>query len=325
MTSKVAVIGVGRMGRYHCRVLSRLGRLGAICDAYQPQKAFEEYKVPFFNDYHDMLKKLPEIQGVIIATPTETHVAVTKELLKYPNLKAILVEKPIATSIEEAQELRQVVANSHIKIYVGHIEDYNPVIQRMIEMIKSNAIGEPRTIVFQRRAAISDGRLESIGDVFQDIGIHDFDIASRLLPKGEYHLLASAITYQNIINAATVVLYGKNTACTFIFSREFAGKVRKIEIEGSIATMIVDLLDQFIEIRQLGVLKGDTQSITVPYGSGEHIKLYGDPLLEENWNFLDTIEGKNPLVDINAGIRALEMVEKARLSEKIQKPVEIYF
>ena len=264
MTPKIAVIGVGRMGRYHCRVLSRLGCLGAICDSFQSQKTFEEYNVPFFTHYHEMLTQLPEIQGVIIATPTETHVAVAKDLLQYPQLKAILVEKPIARTIAEATELQQIAAKSKIKISVGHIEVYNPVVQRMIEMIRSNAIGEPRTIVFQRRAAISDGRLESIGDVFQDIGIHDFDIACRLLPKGSYHLLTSAITYQNIINAATVVLYGKNTACTFIFSREYAGKVRKIEIEGSKATMIVDLLDQFIEIRQLGVLKGDTQPITVP-------------------------------------------------------------
>lgn len=313
MVRNIAVIGIGRMGRYHCRILSRLERLTAVCDVIAPENVGKEYNVPIFTDYHEMMKEHPEIEGIIIATPTEHHALVAEDLLSYSNLKAILIEKPIAHSIEAAEKLKEKVKNTKIKVSVGHIEIYNPVVQRMFNLIKENDIvGEIRSVLFQRRGAVSDGRLDSIGDVFQDIGIHDFDIASRILKSGKFSVIASSLTHHDIINSATVVFTGKNINCTFLLSREFAGKTRKIEIEGSKATMVVDLLDQFIEIRQLGIAKGDTKSISIPFGSGERIKVYGEPLFEEITSFLDTIKNKVPLVDIDAGIRAFALVEAVR-------------
>jgi predicted dehydrogenase len=313
MTKNIGLIGIGRMGRYHGRVLSRLGRLVAVCDVNPPENASIEYNAPIYTDYHEMIKKHPEIEGIAIATPTEHHTSIAENLLKYKQLKALLIEKPISHSIESAENFKKLVKETDIKVSVGHIEVYNPVVQRMFQLLKENDIvGKIRSVLFQRRGAVSDGRLDSIGDVYQDIGIHDFDIASRFLPKGEYSLVASSISHNEIINSATVILSSKNINCTFLLSREFAGKTRKIEIEGSKATMVVDLLDQFIEIRQLGIAKGDTKSISVPFGSGERIKVYGEPLLEEISNFLDTLDGKEPLVDIESGIRALSLVKAVR-------------
>ncbi|OLS27537.1 MAG: Inositol 2-dehydrogenase/D-chiro-inositol 3-dehydrogenase [Candidatus Heimdallarchaeota archaeon LC_3] len=323
MVKNIAVIGIGRMGRYHCRILSRLGRLTAVCDVIPPESAGKEYNIPIYTDYHEMMKKHPEIKGIIIATPTEHHTSVAEDLLSYDQLKAILIEKPIAHSIEAAEKLKEKVKKTEIKVSVGHIEVYNPVVQRMFHLLKTNDIvGEIRSVLFQRRGAVSDGRLDSIGDVFQDIGIHDFDIASRFLKSGNFSVIASALTHQDIINSATVVFTGNNINCTFLLSREFAGKTRKIEIEGTKATMVVDLLDQFIEIRQLGIAKGDTKSISIPFGSGERIKVYGEPLFEEITNFLDTINQKEPLVDIDAGIRAFSLVEVVRKASYEKKIVQ---
>ena len=82
--------------------------------------------------------------------------------------------------------------------------------------------------------------------------------------------------------------------------------------------MVVDLLDQYLTIRQLGIAKGDTKSITIPYGSGETVKVYGEPILEEIWAFIDTMSEKDskPLVSVLEGYKGLEMIELSRESSK---------
>lgn len=316
---KIVVIGTGRMGRIHIRVLARLGVLAALADINpEAKKIAKEFgDIPFFQDFKEMITVLSP-DAAIIAVPTHLHFPIAKDILENYNLKGLLIEKPICSKIEEALELKKISENSPTKITVGHIEVFNPVVTKMLDLFKQNVIGHVRSLIFQRRGAVSEGRLESIGDVFGDIGIHDFDIASRIL-KGNFELTAHSLTHEssNIINVSTVTLTNADVICTFHISREYAGKKRKIEIEGTKATMIVDLLDQYVIIRQLGISKGDTKSISIPYGSGEHIKVYGEPLLEEIWKFIDTIQTEStPLVSIEDGIKGLRMIEEARKASK---------
>ncbi len=314
---KIAVIGVGRMGKYHVRILSRLKVLSAIVDVDEnagKQISLEYNDTPYYSNYRTMMKEIRP-DGVILSTPTSFHFSIAKELLSSYNLKALLIEKPLASTIKEGELLQEIASKSSTLVSVGHIEVYNPIITKILELHKQGILGKIRSMLIQRRGAVSDGRLESIGDVYQDIGIHDFDIATRFL-SGSYKLSAFPIEHNGLINASTVILHNKasNIMCTFLLSREFAGKIRRIEIEGTKATLICDLLNQTVVIRQLGIAKGDTNSISIPFGSGEMIKVYGEPLLEEILSFLDTIDGANPLVSIKDGIKGLIIVESARKS-----------
>ena len=325
---KIAVIGTGRMGKIHIRVLSRLGVLCAISDVNEAEakKISQEFNnVPYFKDYNEMIKKIKP-NGVIIATPTFLHFTIAKDILNNYELEGLLIEKPVSSTLAEGMELQEYIEKSgkKTKVTVGHIEVFNPVVTRMLQIFENGAIGELRTLIFQRRGAVSDGRLESIGDVFGDIGIHDFDIASRLL-KGSFKLTAHSLKHSNIINSSTITLYNEKSICSFHLSREYAGKKRQIEIEGTSGTMIVDLLDQYVTIRQLGIAKGDTKSITIPYGSGEIIKVYGEPLLEEIWQFIDTMDGAEPLVSIKDGLKGLKMIEAARESSEKGVSIDIEF
>src|SRR3990172_1328728 len=176
MVRNIGVIGAGRMGRIHCRVLSRLGHLTAVCDVASLQNLQLDPKVGLYSSLDKMLTEHPEINGIVIATPTSSHAPIAETIIKqYGQVKSILIDKPLADTIEAAERLRKLVNANKIRVTVGHIEVYNPVVQRMLQMIKDDLIGTVRSIIFQRRGAVSDGRLESIGDVFQDIGIHDFD------------------------------------------------------------------------------------------------------------------------------------------------------
>ena len=318
-TKKIALIGTGRMGKIHMRVLYRLGVLVGVSDINKESLEGISQNIPgipYFTDYKEMINTVNP-DGVIIAAPTKLHYTIAKDLIENFSLAGILVEKPVCNTLAEAEDLVKLVKSSKTKITVGHIEVFNPVVSKMLELFNQGVLGDLRTLIFQRRGAVSDGRIDSIGDVFGDIGIHDFDIASRFL-HGEFQLRAISLTHNssNIFNSSTVTLHNSDVMCTFHLSREFAGKKRQIEIEGTKATMLVDLLDQYITIRQLGIAKGDTKSISIPYGSGETIKVYGEPILEEIWQFIDTMsnEETKPLVGILDGLKGLKMIEYSRKS-----------
>ena len=327
-SKRIALIGTGRMGKIHLRVLHRLGVLVGISDINKEDLESISKNlggIPYFTDYREMLEAVKP-DGVIIATPTSLHYPIAKDILENYSFEGILVEKPVCETLTEARDLLEISKNSKTKITVGHVEVFNPVVTKMLELFNQGVIGDIRTLIFQRRGAVSDGRLDSIGDVFGDIGIHDFDIASRFI-HGSFQLKAISLKHQssNTINASTITLHNKEIMCTFHLSREFAGKKRQIEIEGTKATMIVDLLNQYLSIRQLGIAKGDTKSITIPYGSGETIKVYGEPLLEEIWAFMDTMTkgDAKPLVSIEDGYKGLQMIEYARESSETGTTITI--
>ena len=226
----ICLIGTGRMGKIHLRVLHRLGVLAGISDINKDdlQKLSKNMDdVPYFTDYKEMINTIKP-DGVIIATPTTLHYSIAKDLLNNFSLKGILIEKPVCNTLSEAEELLELSKQSQTKITVGHIEVFNPIVSKMLEIFNQGVIGDLRTLIFQRRGAVSDGRLDSIGDVFGDIGIHDFDIASRFL-RGSFQLRAISLKHKssNTINASTVTLHNDEVMCVFHFSREFAGKKRQ--------------------------------------------------------------------------------------------------
>lgn len=318
-SKKIALIGTGRMGKIHLRVLHRLGVLAGISDINKESLEILSKNlpgIPYFTDYKEMINTVKP-DGVIVATPTFLHFPIAKDLLENFSLEGILIEKPVCNTLSEAEQLLELSKKSKTKVIVGHIEVFNPVVSKMLQLFNEGVLGDLRTLIFQRRGAVSDGRLDSIGDVFGDIGIHDFDIASRFL-QGNFQLRAISLKHgsSNVYNSSTVTLHNSKVMCTFHLSREYAGKKRQIEIEGTKATMVVDLLDQYITIKQLGIVKGDTKSITIPYGSGETIKVYGEPILEEIWQFIDTMsnEETKPLVGILDGLKGLKMIEYSRKS-----------
>lgn len=319
---KISVVGAGKMGYYHARLLSRLGYLDSIVDS-NPEIAKtvgKQFGRPWFSNIKSMAEKQSP-NGAIIAVPTSAHPSTVIEVLPLiPELKALLIEKPIAPSVKQAIDLKSKLSNSKVKIIVGHIEVFNPVVTRIGEILrKSDLIGHPRSVLFQRRGAVAETRIESIGDVYEDIGVHDFDIALRLFLRGKMRLFSTAVKLNGLANSSVIVISSEEKECnvSFLMSREYAGKLRTIDIEGTQATLCANLLTQILELRSLEIARGekDVSAIRIPFSNGEQIKVYGEPLLHEMWNFVDCIRGKaTPLVSIDDGINVLKIVEAARSS-----------
>ncbi|MFX0171734.1 MAG: Gfo/Idh/MocA family protein [Candidatus Hodarchaeota archaeon] len=329
---KISVIGTGKMGYYHARLLSRLGYLDSIVDSNTEisKKVGKQFNKPWFSSIEEMSEKRTP-NGVIIAVPTDKHSKVTLEVInRIPDLKTILIEKPIASSVNEAVSLHEELRKSNVNTIIGHIEVFNPVITRIQEILQEGMIGTPRSVLFQRRGAVAEERIESIGDVYEDIGVHDFDVALRLFPSEKFKLFSTALKLNRIDNSSTIVLASESEDLfiTFLMSREFAGKLRTIDIEGTKATLCTNLLTQILELRSLEIARGDrdVSAIRIPFSNGEQIKVYGEPLLHEIWNFIDCIRGKaKPLVTTIDGIKVLKLVEAARKSIKTGEIVYLQF
>lgn len=327
---KICVVGTGRMGYLHTRLLNRLNILDSIVDSNPEvaEKIGNQFGKPWFTSIDSMVKKQSP-NGVIIAVPTNNHSTIAEKAVKLiPDLKGLLIEKPITPSVEEAIKLKTILHTSDVSVIVGHIEVFNPVISRIKKVLEEDYIGTIRAILFQRRGAVGEGRIQTLGDVYIDVGVHDFDIASRILPQGEVRLYTSAVKMSGVDNASVTVITSTNRDfyCTFLMSREYAGKIRTIDIEGTKATLTANLITQVLELRSLEIAKGEKSSsaIRIPFSSGEQIKVYGEPLLHEIWNLMDCINGTGqPLVTIDDAIRSLKIIEAARKSISTRESVVI--
>ena len=141
----ILVVGVGSMGWNHARVCSELGVLAGVCD--KDEHAVKEvgikFNTPSFTDVNEAINSL-DLQGLIVATPTFTHVDVVK--IGIENNLHILVEKPIADNYNNGKQMIEMANSSNVSLSVGQIERFNPVVGKAKELLESGQLGEIITI-----------------------------------------------------------------------------------------------------------------------------------------------------------------------------------
>jgi predicted dehydrogenase len=176
---KVAVIGVGSMGKNHARIYSELPdnelttRLVAVSDA--DAKIAESVAVRFgahaYSDHRQMLEN-ERPDAVSIAVPTALHESVATDALEAG--AHILVEKPITATLEEGKRLIKRAADLKRQLMVGHIVRFNPAMQTLKQKLQTNELGRIFQI-FCRRAGPFPARIRDVGVVI-DLATHDLDV-----------------------------------------------------------------------------------------------------------------------------------------------------
>lgn len=169
----IGVAGVGSIGRNHARVLSELPgvRLAAVYDT-DPERAralAEEFNTEAVGSLEELAAK---VEAATVATPTVTHVEVASLLLRAG--RHVLVEKPIAASSDEAQQLVDLAHEQQRILQVGHIERFNPVMGEL-----ERRLTEPRFIEAHRLSPFPNRSID-IGVVL-DLMIHDLEIILHLV------------------------------------------------------------------------------------------------------------------------------------------------
>ncbi|MHA1864648.1 MAG: Gfo/Idh/MocA family protein [Candidatus Thorarchaeota archaeon] len=323
---KIGIVGAGNMGRIHARILNDLNLLVGIADSDFDiaKKTADTYNVPSFDNFHGLVEETSP-DALIIATPTFTHAVIAEEIAsKYDCIRGLLIEKPLASTLEDGKKVSDIVKMKGIVTLVSHSEIYNPIVGKALSLIKTDAIGVPRIIIHDRRGFVQPSRIPSLGDVYEDIGVHDFDIMARI-SQGKAKLYAQSNTEAGIFNSGTVMInFESGSEHFFHLSRQYAGRRRYMDVSGSKGSLMLDLFGQIIKVQHLDQAPmAASDTIKLPE-RGATIKVYGEPVREVLNDFVSCVKsGATPRVSIDDALCALEVVEACRKSASTGKIVDI--
>ncbi|HET9531593.1 MAG TPA: Gfo/Idh/MocA family oxidoreductase [Blastocatellia bacterium] len=219
---RVAVVGTGHFGREHARVYASSpdASLVAVCDTSEinglPVAA--EYKVPLVSDYRDLIGK---VDAVSLAVPTVSHHEIACDLLRAGI--AVLVEKPIARTLEEADEIIKEAARSKTVLQAGHLERFNPAV-----VAASRIITRPLFFEAHRLSLFTPRSLDI--DVVMDLMIHDLDIILSFVQSEVAEIRAAGVPILtprvDIANAR--VEFENGCVANLTASRVSSERVRKL-------------------------------------------------------------------------------------------------
>ena len=328
----IAVVGAGYWGPNLVRNAQASSDmlLHWVCDLDEERarRVVGPYSTVGVTSQLDDVLRDPRVDAVAIATPAETHVAVATAAIEAG--KHILVEKPIAPSYLEAQELVRLAEQRGRVLMCDHTFCYTPVVQRIRELVHGGVLGD---IQFFDSVRINLGLVQRDIDVLWDLAPHDLSILDYVLPEGCRPLAVAAHGADPI---------GAGHACVAYLTLQLTGnaiahahvnwlsptKIRTTIIGGSKRTLVWDDLNptQRLSLYDRGVDLSDPEELgtdqrrqaMVSYRSGDMVA----PALVEKealqgvmQEFAQSIrQGRAPLTDGHSGLRVLDVLEAASRS-----------
>jgi len=290
---KVAVIGVGHLGKHHARLYAELPgvELASVVDIQKPRA--EEiaglYKAVPLTDYHGLFGK---VDAVSLAVPTVDHMRIGIDLLEHGI--DVLVEKPIASTVEQARTLIQAASAQKRILQVGHVERFNPIVTAAREVAT-----KPQFFEIHRLAAFTPRSLDV--DVVLDVMIHDLDIVLSLVqaPVKEVRAVGIPVLSRKADIANARVEFEDGCVANLTASRVSFEKTRKLRFFQPHDYISIDYASQtgtMVSLRMGRVTERKLEP------SPE------EPLKRELAAFVDCIRTRGtPVVSGEDGCRALEL------------------
>jgi predicted dehydrogenase len=259
---KVGVIGTGHLGRFHALNYAQIpeAELVGVTDL-DTAKAEAVAQEAHCRPYPDPLSLLKNVQAVSIAVPTDRHHAVGLEVLRHR--VHCLIEKPIARTLEEADELVGLGRQNRSVLNVGHVERFNPAIQALQGYTLC-----PQFIEAHRLAQFNPRGTEV--SVILDLMIHDIDIALHLVGAPVRRVEASgvAVVSQTADIANARILFENGAVANLTASRISQKKMRKTRLFQRDAYISVDFLDKVAEVYSLESGEAGTGMVLAEIGVG---------------------------------------------------------
>lgn len=308
MVTKIAVIGVGGWGKNHARVLAELGVLAAVCDAdsSRAKEIATKHGAKAYSSVDDMLAQ-EKLGGCLVCTPTRTHSAVAKKVID----KGIhaFVEKPLAFSSNECDEMALLAKRKNVILTAGYIERFNPAVSETKKTIDEKKYGEPLMMEFHRenRTLL---KVKDVGIIF-DSSVHDIDTAMFLFNARPNMVFARAGRRVHALeDYATIMLGFPGQKVAVIASNWLTPKrVRTFSIVCTDGIISGDFLTQKTQIDSEGEALQPARE-------------YQEPLKLELKNFVDSIEGRaKPVVDAASATHVTKVAEAALLSSETGSPI----
>jgi len=343
---RVAVVGVGRWGKNHVRVLKHLENEGhldevIICDINKDlaRKIAREYGIKkYYYDVREMISKDP-VDGAIVSVPTLYHYKVAVNLLPKADL---LIEKPITAELNEAATLIKLCEEYGRNILVGHIERFNQGLISLKEDLKKlKKLGDDIVYISAQRVGPGPARGKSLNlGVAHDLMVHDIDIISFILESFTKSVYASAkytpeFQYEVEVNALFTFDNGAETIASLRASYRShpTFKKRLLLIQTYQASVSFDYILQSYTVEK-GVmehrLSKDFMDLITAYRAEDIrvrrllFKRENEPLLLEDKHFIEVIRGKKePFISAIDGYVALKNILMALKSASKKAEIEI--
>ncbi len=308
---KTGVIGTGAMGSNHARVLSEISSLQGITDVDKEvgELVSKKHGTFFYENMFDLLEK---VDAVCVAVPTEFHFSIIKEIIKYNNKISILVEKPLAYNLEQCKQILDLANQEGVKIHVGHIERFNPIVLKIKDLIDSGTLGKIISISTKRVSPIPV-RIRDVG-VVMDLAIHDIDVARHLVSKDIIKVSASNVNNTKGIETHSNLLLSFKNGVSAICEVSWNTPVRIREISLTCENYYVrgDYAKQ-----ELDLVRSDTAKES-GFTVEKMVIKKEEPLRIELQNFLkSTTNQTHSSVSIEEATEAVRIAHKALTSEII--------
>jgi predicted dehydrogenase len=298
---RVAVIGVGALGKHHARILAELpgAELVGIVDINETlaREVAAAMKAQWATNPGD----LPwPVDAVTVAVPTASHLSVALPFLERGT--AVLVEKPLARNGSEALQMIRAAEKSGAVFGVGHTERYNPAVAAVRPLVD-----HPRFIEVHRLGTFPDRSLDI--DVVFDLMIHDLDVVLSIVPSEVTSVEAIGVAVltpkPDIANAR--LKFASGCIANMTASRISRDRVRKIRLFQRDSYISVDYAAQEAERWRLLRANGRMPAID----GGKIDIVHEEPLKRELADFVAAVKGKrSPGVTGLDGLRALELAER---------------
>jgi predicted dehydrogenase len=306
----VAVVGAGNMGANHVRVYDELpgAELREVVET-DPERAREirsEYGARVVNEVDD----ISEAMAATVAVPNEMHPSVAVECIEHG--LDVLVEKPLALTVEDAETIVETADSHEAVLQVGHIERFNPAVQVLQEILKNQ---EVIAIEAHRLGPFTD-HLSKESVVF-DLMIHDLDIIDMLgeSPLARMESFGSTARSEAIDHAICVLEYENGILGAATASHVTHGKERDLNVTTEESYIKLNYQEQDIILQR----RGSEQTTSLLSRGGYRTESVTEtpfirtrePLGNELEHFLECVRTRDqPLVGGDSGIRAVQLASE---------------
>jgi len=313
---------VGAFGRNHARVYHSLQAAGGVrlvgvvdSDTARADAVAKEFGCKAFGSVEQMLTTHSEVQAASVAVPTVLHREVARSLMEKG--VDVLIEKPVAATLAEADELARVAAEHKRVVQVGHLERFNPAVRATLPLVN-----RPMFFEVHRLSVFSPRALDV--DVVLDLMIHDLDIVLTFVksPVKEIRAVGLPILSGKVDIANVRVEFDSGCVANFTASRVSTERVRKLRFFQPGQYISIDYGRQ--DVLVFSVLPGAHTSAPASHANLGHNSAHPtvnpqiqmekpgvvaeEPLLAEVNAFLDSVRSRGiPVVSLEDGRRALEM------------------
>jgi predicted dehydrogenase len=329
----VAVIGYGYWGPNLARCFAETDgcTLAAIVDRSTGALARAAKRHPGAQrttDWHEVLTN-PEVDAVVIATPVSSHFEIARAALEAG--RHVLIEKPMTTTSGEARILVELAARRGLVLMVDHTFIYSSAVQKMKELIDTDALGQ---IYYYDSTRINLGLFQRDVNVIWDLAVHDLAILQYMLNSPPTAISAAGVTHVpgTPENMAQVTLYLESGAVAHLNLNWLAPlKVRRVLIGGARKMIVWDDVEPTEKIkvydRSVSLTDDPNQihEMRVNYRIGDMWAPQlstAEPILVEAAHFIACIEqGQTPATDGALGLHVVEMLEAATRSMNLRGAV----